>query len=728
MLRWTFLVYVSLTTDNDVVLFVKGLNNRQGINREPNEFNCIFGYDEGNMVIRTNVTSSMQEVFRCNRPDPTLFGKERVMVSIEVVLPTRVVVPSVAYYNVMRKLENNEKTERARLCACTMVYNVGKFLKEWVLYHSRIGVEKFVLYDNASDDDLGRVVDELVQEGYDVKTYFWLWPKTQEAGFSHSAIYAKDSCAWMMYIDVDEFVYSPLWTNVSRPSKTLLHSLLPNPKNLEDPSIDTRQVAEISIPCYEFGPSNRRFHPITGVTQGYNCRRKMLNRHKSIVLLDAVDHSLLNVIHHFILKQGYKSKKVNVHDMAVNHYKFQAWPEFKAKFRRRVSAYVIDWTKELNPHSNDRTPGLGFSPVEPKGNGRKEGSSKGKKSGESNNQNSNVARSFAFKELALATQNFRETNLIGEGGFGSVYKGRLDSGLIVAIKQLNLEGLQGNQEFVVEVLMLSLMHHENLVNLIGYCTHGEQRLLVYEFMSKGSLENHIFDLEPGMEPLNWKTRLKIAAGAAHGLEYLHKANPPVIYRDLKSSNILLDSEFNPKLSDFGLAKLGPVGDNTHVSTRVMGTYGYCAPEYAMTGKLTLKSDIYSFGVVLLELITGRKAYDTSKKPGEQNLVVWSIPFLKDRRKYVYMVDPALDGQFSSRCLHHAVAITAMCLQEQASFRPSITDIVTALDYLVSQAQNSGQRKGGSHSGKQMPSSSEDFNCSSRKPSFETLAVTFKIFF
>ncbi|KAK4354783.1 hypothetical protein RND71_026977 [Anisodus tanguticus] len=390
---------------------------------------------------------------------------------------------------------------------------------------------------------------------------------------------------------------------------------------------------------------------------------------------------------------------------------------------------VKDYDEDMVPRSNNSAVhARGESNDYGCGNGRKKGSSKGKKSGESNNQNSNVARSFALKELAMATQNFRETNLIGEGGFGSVYKGRLDSGLIVAIKQLNLEGLQGNQEFVVEVLMLSLMHHENLVNLIGYCTHGEQRLLVYEFMSKGSLENHLFDLEPGMEPLNWKTRLKIAAGAAHGLEYLHKANPPVIYRDLKSSNILLDSEFNPKLSDFGLAKLGPVGDNTHVSTRVMGTYGYCAPEYAMTGKLTLKSDIYSLGVVLLELITGRKAYDTSKKLGEQNLVVWSIPFLKDRRKYVYMVDPALDGQFSSRCLHHAVAITAMCLQEQASFRPSITDIVTALDYLVSQAQTLGQRKGGSHSGKQMPSSSEEFNCSSRKRSFETLAVTFKIFF
>ncbi|XP_073145008.1 probable serine/threonine-protein kinase PBL21 isoform X2 [Henckelia pumila] len=305
---------------------------------------------------------------------------------------------------------------------------------------------------------------------------------------------------------------------------------------------------------------------------------------------------------------------------------------------------------------------------------------------ESNEAAVSVARSFAFKELAVATQNFREANLIGEGGFGSVYKGRLESNMIVAVKQLNLDGLQGNQEFIVEVLMLSLLHHSNLVNLIGYCADGDQRLLVYEYMPMGSLENHLFDLEPGQEPLSWSKRLRIAVGAARGLEYLHcKANPPVIYRDLKSSNILLDNDFNVKLSDFGLAKLGPVGDNTHVSTRVMGTYGYCAPEYAMSGKLTLKSDIYSFGVVLLELITGRKAIDCSRKPGEQNLVVWSRQYLKDRRKFVEMVDPLLEGRFSVRSLHHAIAITSMCLQEQASFRPLISDIVMALEYLASRA-------------------------------------------
>jgi serine/threonine-protein kinase PBS1 len=171
--------------------------------------------------------------------------------------------------------------------------------------------------------------------------------------------------------------------------------------------------------------------------------------------------------------------------------------------------------------------------------------------------------------------------------------------------------------------MLSLLHHQNLVNLVGYCADGDQRLLVYEYMPLGSLEDHLHDLPPDKVPLDWNTRMKIAAGAAKGLEYLHdKAQPPVIYRDFKSSNILLGEDFHPKLSDFGLAKLGPVGDKSHVSTRVMGTYGYCAPEYAMTGQLTVKSDVYSFGVVLLELITGRKAIDSTRPHVEQNLVSW----------------------------------------------------------------------------------------------------------
>ncbi|XP_023527639.1 probable serine/threonine-protein kinase PBL7 isoform X2 [Cucurbita pepo subsp. pepo] len=238
--------------------------------------------------------------------------------------------------------------------------------------------------------------------------------------------------------------------------------------------------------------------------------------------------------------------------------------------------------------------------------------------------------------------------------------------------------------------MLSLLHHPNLVNLIGYCADGDQRLLIYEYMRLGALDDHLHDISPGTKVLDWNTRMKIATGAARGLEYLHdKASPPVIYRDLKSSNILLDKGYHPKLSDFGLAKLGPVGDNTHVSTRVMGTYGYCAPEYAMTGQLTLKSDVYSFGVVLLEIITGRKAIDDSRAAGEQNLVSWARPLFKDRMRFAQMADPMLSGQYPSRGLYQALAVAAMCVQEQPNMRPVIADVVTALSYLASQRYDPG---------------------------------------
>lgn len=297
-----------------------------------------------------------------------------------------------------------------------------------------------------------------------------------------------------------------------------------------------------------------------------------------------------------------------------------------------------------------------------------------------------VAKTFTFDELAAATGNFRADTFVGEGGFGKVYKGYIERiNQVVAIKQLDPNGLQGIREFVVEVLTLSLADHQNLVKLLGFCAEGEQRLLVYEYMPLGSLENHLHDLSPGEKPLDWNTRMKIAAGAARGLEYLHdKMKPPVIYRDLKCSNILLGDDYHPKLSDFGLAKVGPIGDKTHVSTRVMGTYGYCAPDYAMTGQLTFKSDIYSFGVVLLELITGRKAIDQRKPHKEQNLVAWARPLFRDRRRFSQMVDPLLEGQYPVRGLYQSLAIAAMCVQEQPNMRPVISDVVTALNYLASQ--------------------------------------------
>ncbi|XP_043811033.1 probable serine/threonine-protein kinase PBL23, partial [Manihot esculenta] len=226
--------------------------------------------------------------------------------------------------------------------------------------------------------------------------------------------------------------------------------------------------------------------------------------------------------------------------------------------------------------------------------------------------------------------------------------------------------------------------------------------------------NFFSDLAPGRKPLDWETRMKVASGAAKGLEYLHEtANPPVIYRDFKASNILLDENFSPKLSDFGLAKLGPTGGKTHVSTRVMGTYGYCAPEYALTGQLTTKSDVYSFGVVFLELITGKRVIDNSRPTEEQNLVVWvctmyrffsespnlifanaflvqATPIFKDRRNYKTMADPLLGGKYPIKSLNQAVAVAAMCLQEGDSSRPLISDVVTALKYLSAKKEKEGE--------------------------------------
>ncbi|XWS19438.1 hypothetical protein CRYUN_Cryun31cG0016000 [Craigia yunnanensis] len=299
------------------------------------------------------------------------------------------------------------------------------------------------------------------------------------------------------------------------------------------------------------------------------------------------------------------------------------------------------------------------------------------------------ARIFTFRELVVATDNFNPDRLIGEGGFGRVYKGYIESiDQIVAVKQLDRKGMQGSREFFSEVLMLSLVHHPNLVNLIGYCADGDQRILVYEYMPNGSLENHLLDLLPGQEPLDWNTRMKVAEGAAKGLEYLHDfADLPIIYRDFKASNILLDANFNPKLSDFGLAKLGPTGGKDHVSTRVMGTYGYCAPEYAMTGQLTTKSDVYSFGVVFLELISGRRAIDIERPTEEQNLVAWAEPLFKDRQKFTLMADPLLEEKYPVKGLYQALAVAEICLQEEADNRPLIGDVVTALEFLARPKDN-----------------------------------------
>lgn len=292
---------------------------------------------------------------------------------------------------------------------------------------------------------------------------------------------------------------------------------------------------------------------------------------------------------------------------------------------------------------------------------------------------------FTFQELKSATGNFRPDSILGEGGFGYVFKGWIEengtapakpgSGITVAVKSLKPDGLQGHREWVAEVDFLGQLHHPNLVKLIGYCIEDDQRLLVYEFMTRGSLENHLFRRTI---PLPWSNRIKIALGAAKGLAFLHGGSEPVIYRDFKTSNILLDSEYNAKLSDFGLAKAGPQGDKTHVSTRVVGTYGYAAPEYVMTGHLTSKSDVYSFGVVLLEILTGRRSMDKKRPSGEQNLVAWARQYLADKRKLYQIVDPRLELNYSLKGVQKVSQLAYNCLSRDPKSRPSMDEVVKVL--------------------------------------------------
>ncbi|KAL7608878.1 hypothetical protein Lser_V15G11536 [Lactuca serriola] len=298
---------------------------------------------------------------------------------------------------------------------------------------------------------------------------------------------------------------------------------------------------------------------------------------------------------------------------------------------------------------------------------------------------------FSFMELKNATRNFKVDSLLGEGGFGYVFKGWIDefthiaskpgSGTVIAVKKLKPESFQGHKEWLTEVTYLGQLHHPNLVKLIGYCSEGENRLLVYEYMPKGSLENHLF--RRGPQPLPWATRLKVAIGAAKGLAFLHDAKDQVIYRDFKASNILLDAEFNAKLSDFGLAKAGPTGDRTHVSTQVMGTHGYAAPEYIATGRLTTKSDVYSFGVVLLELLTGRRAVDKSKIGVEQDLIEWTKPYLGDKRRLFRIMDTGLEGQYPQKSVYTAVIIALQCLSIEPKTRPRMSEVVVNLEELQS---------------------------------------------
>ncbi|KAK9072543.1 hypothetical protein SSX86_008977 [Deinandra increscens subsp. villosa] len=306
----------------------------------------------------------------------------------------------------------------------------------------------------------------------------------------------------------------------------------------------------------------------------------------------------------------------------------------------------------------------------------------------------NNLKTFTLNDLKAATKHFRSDSLIGEGGFGRVYKGWIDettfapakpgTGLVVAVKVLKSDSHQGHREWLTEVDYMGKLCHKNLVKLIGYCQECESRLLVYEFMPKGCLENHLF--RKGVEPIAWATRMRIAIDVARGLAFLHSKEPSIIYRDLKASNILLSSEFTARLSDFGLARNGPVGDNTHVSTRVVGTSGYAAPEYIATGHLTTSNDVYSFGVVLLELLSGRRAI-ADERGVEETLVEWVMPFLNENRGVFRIMDTRLGGRYSKKGAQAVVALALRCLHKDSKYRPAMDEVVTSLEEITNTPKN-----------------------------------------
>ncbi|PWA67207.1 protein kinase-like domain, Concanavalin A-like lectin/glucanase domain protein [Artemisia annua] len=296
---------------------------------------------------------------------------------------------------------------------------------------------------------------------------------------------------------------------------------------------------------------------------------------------------------------------------------------------------------------------------------------------------------YSFAELKSATKNFRSDTILGEGGFGKVYKGWIEetfgskftgSGSVIAVKKLNSESMQGVEEWQAEVNFLGRLSHPNLVKLLGYCYEGVELLLVYEFMQKGSLENHLFGRGSTVQPLAWDIRLKIAIGAARGLSFLHTSDKSVIYRDFKASNILLDGSYNAKLSDFGLAKMASASQS-HVTTRVMGTYGYAAPEYVTTGHLYVKSDVYGFGVVLVEILTGMRALDNGRPAAQRNLVDWVKPYLANRRKIKNIMDPRLEGKYPSKAASGVAQLALTCLGSEPKTRPSMKEVVATLERL-----------------------------------------------
>ncbi|XP_025610853.1 probable LRR receptor-like serine/threonine-protein kinase At1g07650 isoform X3 [Arachis hypogaea] len=285
---------------------------------------------------------------------------------------------------------------------------------------------------------------------------------------------------------------------------------------------------------------------------------------------------------------------------------------------------------------------------------------------------------FSLHQIKAATNNFNISNKIGEGGFGPVYKGILPNGTIIAVKQLSSKSKQGNREFINEIAMISALQHPCLVKLYGCCVEGDQLLLIYEYMENNSLAYALFGNKENQLKLNWPTRQKICVGIARGLAFLHEESRlKIVHRDIKATNVLLDKNLNPKISDFGLAKLHEE-DATHISTRIAGTYGYMAPEYAMNGYLTDKADVYSFGIVVLELVSGKANTIHRSKEEVLYLLDWAH-LLKEKGMLMELVDRRLGSDFNEEEVMVMIQVALLCTNATANLRPSMSSVLSMLE-------------------------------------------------
>uniref|UniRef100_A0ACD5U1I3 Uncharacterized protein n=1 Tax=Avena sativa TaxID=4498 RepID=A0ACD5U1I3_AVESA len=285
---------------------------------------------------------------------------------------------------------------------------------------------------------------------------------------------------------------------------------------------------------------------------------------------------------------------------------------------------------------------------------------------------------YTLRELDEATAGFAPDRVVGEGGYGVVYRGVFADGHQVAVKNLLNNRGQAEREFTVEVEAIGRVRHKHLVRLLGYCAEGAHRILVYEYVDNGNLEQWLHGDVGPVSPLSWDARMSVVLGTAKGITYLHEGlEPKVVHRDIKSSNILLDKRWSSKVSDFGLAKL--LGsDSNYVTTRVMGTFGYVAPEYASTGMLTERSDVYSFGVLVMEIISGRCPVDYARPPGEVNLVEW-LKKMVSNREYEAVLDPKLPEKPSSKALKKALLVALRCVDPDSQKRPKMGHAIHMLE-------------------------------------------------